>query len=132
MIAIKLRPIGKKKQITYRIVVLPKKSKLVGEYIDDLGWYNPHTDKFSVDFDKAKKWIASGAQPTDTVHNILVTAKIIKGPKIRLQKKSKQTKQETSAQEAPAQEAPAQETPAQETPAQEAPAAENPAENPAQ
>jgi small subunit ribosomal protein S16 len=90
MVSIKLRPVGKKKQITYRIVVLPKKSKLVGEYIDDLGWYNPHTNKFLVDAVKTKKWIANGAQPTDTVHNILIKAKIIEGTKIHLLKKSKQ------------------------------------------
>ncbi len=90
MISIKLRPVGKRKQISYRIVILPKKSKLVGKYIDDLGWYNPHTDKFSISSEKAKKWIANGAQPTDTVHNILVDAKIISGPKIQLHKKSKQ------------------------------------------
>jgi small subunit ribosomal protein S16 len=113
MIAIKLRPVGKKKQITYRIVVLPKKSKLVGEYIDDLGWYNPHTDKFLVNAEKTKQWLVKGAQPTDTVHNILVTAKIIEGPKIRLQKKSKQ---ESKIQAAPA--APVSETssPAEESP----------------
>ncbi len=90
MISIKLRPVGKRKQISYRIVVLPKKSKLVGKYIDDLGWYNPHTNKFSISSEKAKKWIANGAQPTDTVHNILIDAKIVDGPKIKLHKKSKQ------------------------------------------
>lgn len=112
MIAIKLRPVGKKKQITYRIVVLPTKSKLVGKYIDDLGWYNPHTDKFMVDSAKVKKWISNGAQPTATVHNILVTAKIIEGTKIPMQKKSKQEPKpaETVApMTAPAESQPAQE-----------------------
>ena len=90
MVSIKLRPVGKKKQITYRIVILPKKSKLTGEYIDDLGWYNPHTDKFVLDAERAKKWLSNGAQPTDTVHNILVTAKLIEGKKVPLHKKSKQ------------------------------------------
>jgi len=103
MVSIKLRPIGKKKQITYRIVVLPKKSKLVGKYIDDLGWYNPHTNKFLLNVEKTKQWLSNGAQPTDTVHNILVTAKIIEGPKIQLQKKSKQGSK--SAEKAPKAEA---------------------------
>lgn len=93
MISIKLRPVGKKKQISYRVVILPKKSKLVGRYIDDLGWYNPHTNKFLINAEKAKQWLANGAQPTDTVHNILVDAKIIEGKKIPLQKKSKQQKE---------------------------------------
>lgn len=93
MISIKLRPVGKKKQISYRVVILPKKSKLVGKYIDDLGWYNPHTNKFLINAEKAKQWLANGAQPTDTVHNILIDAKIIEGKKIPLQKKSKQQKE---------------------------------------
>jgi small subunit ribosomal protein S16 len=95
MISIKLRPVGKKKQISYRVVVLPKKSKLVGKYIDDLGWYNPHTNKFLVNAEKAKQWLANGAQPTDTVHNILVDAKIIDAKKIPLHKKSKQHKEKS-------------------------------------
>ena len=103
MISIKLRPVGKKKQITYRVVVLPKKSKLVGKYIDDLGWYNPHTDKFAINLEKAKQWIANGAQPTATVHNLLVDAKVLGDKKIPLQKKSKKQKE----QPAPAEAAPA-------------------------
>lgn len=103
MISIKLRPVGKKKQITYRVVVLPKKSKLVGKYIDDLGWYNPHTDKFVINVEKAKEWIKNGAQPTATVHNLLVDAKAVEGAKIPLQKKSKKQKEQpASAEAAPA------------------------------
>jgi small subunit ribosomal protein S16 len=89
MIAIKLRPVGKKKQISYRVVVMEKKSKLVGKPIEDIGWYNPHTDTFGITAARAAYWIGVGAQPTDTVHNILVDAKIIHEPKIALQKKSK-------------------------------------------
>ncbi|HPW34242.1 MAG TPA: 30S ribosomal protein S16 [Candidatus Paceibacterota bacterium] len=90
MLAIKLRPVGKKKQISYRIVVLPKRSKLVGKFVDDLGWYNAHTNKFQINSERAKQWIANGAQPTDTIHNILIDAKVITGSKIPLHKKSKQ------------------------------------------
>ena len=89
MIAIKLRPVGKKKQISYRVAVMEKKSKLVGKFIEDLGWYNPHTDKFGINIARATYWVGVGAQPTDTVHNILIDAKIVKGSKIALQKKSK-------------------------------------------
>ncbi len=99
MISIKLRPVGKKKQISYRVVILPKKSKLVGKYIDDLGWYNPHTNKFLINAEKAKQWLANGAQPTDTVHNLLVDAKIIEGKKIPLHKKSKQQKEKPAETE---------------------------------
>ena len=77
MLMIKLKPIGKKKQISYRIIIGEKRSKLKGKFIEDLGWYNPHTDKFLINTERAKKWLSNGAQPTDTVHNILVSAKII-------------------------------------------------------
>jgi small subunit ribosomal protein S16 len=89
MIAIKLRPVGKKKQISYRVAVMEKKSKLVGKFIEDLGWYNPHTNKFGINAQRATHWIGVGAQPTDTVHNILVDAKIVVGAKIAVHKKSK-------------------------------------------
>lgn len=95
MLAIKLRPIGKKKQISYRIVVNEKRDKLNGKFLEDLGWYNPHTDKFSVNKERVQYWVKSGAIPTDSVHNILITAKILEGAKIPLHKKSKQ---EPSAQ----------------------------------
>lgn len=98
MIAIKLRPVGKKKQISYRVAVMEKKSKLVGKFIEDLGWYNPHTDKFGINIARATYWIGVGAQPTDTVHNILVDAKVVQGSKIALQKKSKHPQEPVAAQ----------------------------------
>src|SRR3989344_2942408 len=82
MLAIKLRPVGKKKQISYRVVVMEKKSKLVGKFIEDLGWYNPHTKLCALKQDRIEYWTKSGAQPTDTVHNILVREKVREGPKI--------------------------------------------------
>ena len=124
MVSIKLRPVGKKKQITYRIVILPKKSKLVGEYIDDLGWYNPHPNKFSINKEKAKQWLSKGAQPTDTVHNIFIVAKIIEGSKVQLHKKSKQ---EPKPAESPKEEAKPAEV---ESPAEVS--VEKPSESPAE
>ncbi|MFA7201537.1 MAG: 30S ribosomal protein S16 [Candidatus Paceibacterota bacterium] len=92
MLAIKLRPIGKKKQISYRIVIGEKRSKLDGKSLEDIGWYNPHTNKFSVNAERVQYWMKSGAMPTDSVHNILVTAKLIEGTKIALHKKKKEVK----------------------------------------
>ena len=80
MLMIKLRPVGKKKQISFRVVVVDKKSKLKGKFTDDLGWYNAHTDKFFLDSKKVKKWLSFGVQPT---------AKLIEDKKIPVHKKSK-------------------------------------------
>ncbi len=93
MLAIKLKPVGKKHQRSFRIIVAEKRSKLQGKFVEDLGWFNPHTDKFSLKKERVEYWLKNGAKPTDTVFNLLVTAKILSGPKIAVHKKSK--KQET-------------------------------------
>jgi len=95
MLVIRLKPVGRKNQISFRIVVAEKRSKLNGPYREDLGFYNPATDKFVVKADRAKYWLSVGAQPSDTVHNIFVSAKVIEGPKKTIKiRKAKQTKEE--------------------------------------
>ena len=81
MLAIKLNRIGKKHQPTFRIVVAEKRSKMGGKYVEDLGFWNPREKTVSVNKDRATYWIGVGAQPTDTVHNILVKGLVIKGKK---------------------------------------------------
>lgn len=132
MLIIRLKPVGKKKQISFRVTVGEKRSKLNGKVLEDLGFYNPHSDKFGLKTERIKYWISNGAQISDTVHNILVNGGVIDGPKIKVKmKKSKKVEEVVEAKpEAPAV-APA-ETPT-EIPA-EVPAetpAETPAENPA-
>jgi ribosomal protein S16 len=80
MLVIRLKPVGRKHQISYRIVVTEKRSKLNGPYREDLGFYNPRTDKFSVNAERAKYWLSIGAQPSDTVYNILVDAQSFTRP----------------------------------------------------
>jgi len=87
MLAIKLKRIGKKGQATYRIVVAEKRSKMTGKFTDDLGWWNPHQNKSVIASEKALDWMKKGAQPTATVHNILVKKGILKTEKIELHKK---------------------------------------------
>jgi small subunit ribosomal protein S16 len=89
MLAIKFKRVGKKHQASFRIVVGEKRRKIVGRYVDDLGWYNPRTDSFEIDKKKAEHWIAVGAQPTDTVRNLLIKANIIRGKKKPLHLKPK-------------------------------------------
>ncbi len=89
MLAIKLKRIGKKHQPSFRVVVAEKRSKLVGRFVEDLGWLNPRTKEFQINGDRAGYWIKVGAQPTDSVHNILVSKGIVKGTKRPVHKKSK-------------------------------------------
>ncbi len=89
MLTIKLRRIGKKHQASFRIIVSEKRSKLDGRYVEDLGWLNPRNDEVKVNNERAEYWLKNGAQPTDTVHNLLVKIGLIKGPKRAVHAKSK-------------------------------------------
>ena len=88
MLAIKFKRIGKKGQASFRVIVSEKRSKVNGRFTADIGWYNSRTDQFNVKGDLAKDWILKGAQPTDSVHNLLVKAGIIVGAKKPVHKKA--------------------------------------------
>ena len=72
-VKIRLRRMGAKKAPFYRIVVADSRFPRDGRFIEELGYFNPNTDPAEVklDSDKAKQWIANGAQPTDTVKALL-------------------------------------------------------------
>ncbi|HBG55270.1 MAG TPA: 30S ribosomal protein S16 [Ruminococcaceae bacterium] len=71
-VKIRLRRVGAKKAPFYRIVVADSRFPRDGRFIEEIGYYNPLTDPsvVKVDADKAKAWIANGAQPTDTVKTL--------------------------------------------------------------
>lgn len=71
MLAIKLKMIGKKGQRSFRVIVQEARSKLRGKFIEDLGWYNPHSDKFELKKDRVLYWLKVGARPTETVSQLL-------------------------------------------------------------
>lgn len=68
-VKIRLRRMGAKKAPFYRIVVADSRFPRDGHFIEEIGTYDPMQDPSAVkvDAEKAKKWIANGAQPTDTV-----------------------------------------------------------------
>ena len=72
-VKIRLRRIGAKKTPFYRVIVADSRSPRDGRFIEVLGYYNPLTTPADVkiDADKAKQWIANGAQPTETVKALL-------------------------------------------------------------
>ena len=69
MVKIRLRRIGAPKKPVYRIVVADSRFPRDGRFIEEIGYYNPLEEPsvVKVDAEKAKKWIANGAQPTETV-----------------------------------------------------------------
>jgi len=81
MLTFKLSRRGKKKQPTYRLVVVDKKKDPWGMVKEDVGSYNPHTKKAQFKVERIKFWISKGAQPSATVHNLLVKEKILELPK---------------------------------------------------
>ena len=73
MVKIRLRRMGAKKAPYYRIVVADSHSPRDGRFIEEIGTYDPaaESEKIKVDMERAKYWIANGAQPTDTVRGLL-------------------------------------------------------------
>ncbi|GMU74150.1 MAG: hypothetical protein AMXMBFR44_3490 [Candidatus Campbellbacteria bacterium] len=134
MLKIRLQRYGRTNDPSFRVVVLEgTRGPKAGNHVDQIGFYNAVTKQKSLDTEKAKYWISKGAQPSDTVYNMLVTAGAVEGKKRNvLPKKTpivkEQPVEETAAPETPVAEAPAEapteETPAPETPAEEAPVAE--------
>ena len=97
MLAIKLQRIGKKKQGSFRVVISEKRSKMSSS-IEDLGFFNPYSDKLSINKERVSYWMKEGAQPTDSVFNLLVTAGIVEGKKKAVHAKSKKVQEEVKAQ----------------------------------
>ena len=76
MIKLRLKKNGRKGQPCYRIVAMDSRTKRDGASIEELGFYNPMTDETHLKFERIKARLKDGAQPTETVHNIFVKAKI--------------------------------------------------------
>ena len=73
MVKIRLRRMGAKKAPYYRVVVADSRYPRDGRFIEEIGTYDPTVspDKISIDADRAREWIKTGAQPTDTVRALL-------------------------------------------------------------
>lgn len=82
MLMMRLQRIGRKNDPAYRVVVVDKRTgPKSNKNIDLVGNYYPKTGEVKIDADKAKKWLSNGVQASDTVHNMLVNAKIVEGKK---------------------------------------------------
>lgn len=83
MLKIRLKRVGRSKNPSYRIAVMESSQPRDGKTIEEIGIYNPRNDPsiFTVDKEKAKSWLAKGAQPTDTVAQYFVKEGLIKSLK---------------------------------------------------
>jgi small subunit ribosomal protein S16 len=82
MLMIRLQRVGRRNHAEFRVVVTEKaRAAKTGNIVEQIGNYNPHTDEVSIDKERVEYWMSKGAQPSDTMHNLLVSQKLIKGEK---------------------------------------------------
>ena len=79
-VKIRLKRMGKKRNPVYRIVVADSRSPRDGRFVEEIGTYGPNQEPslVTVNEEAAKKWLANGAQPTETVGKLLKQAGIEK------------------------------------------------------
>ncbi len=102
MLVIRLFRVGKANQSIFKIVVVPKTNPpKSGVFTEQVGTYNPVTKQKTLKADRVKYWLSVGAEPSDTVYNLLVSEKIIEGKKRKI-KISKKKGEGKSKEEKPA------------------------------
>ena len=81
MVRMRLKRMGMKKKPFYRVIVANITSPRDGRNIAEIGYYDPRTvpATIKIDAEAAKKWLANGAQPTDTVRTLLKKSGILEG-----------------------------------------------------
>lgn len=91
MLIIRLQKVGKKHTATFRVVVTQKTTAAKRKYLELLGNINRKTKAVSLNKERILYWISKGAQPSDTLHNLLISQNVIEGKKTPVHKKSKKT-----------------------------------------
>jgi small subunit ribosomal protein S16 len=94
MLTIRLSRIGKKKKPMYRLVVSEKARDPYGRALEILGSYNPFTKELITKKDRIEHYLANGAEMSNTVNNLLLENKIIKGEKVKASKPGKKKEEE--------------------------------------
>ena len=85
MITIRLTRVGKKNDPSFRVIVVDSKKKpKTGNYLEMVGSYDPKVDRVELKGERIKEWMAQGATVSGTVHNLLVSNKIIDAKKINV------------------------------------------------
>ena len=85
MLAIRLTRVGKKNRPQYRIVVQEKSKAVSSNFLEKVGFYDPHDNSekgLKLEVERIKYWMSQGAEVSATVHNILISKGVIEGKKI--------------------------------------------------
>ncbi len=89
MVKIRLSRTGKKNYANYRLVVTNNREKRDSKVIEYVGFYNPHNKELKLEAERINYWLGVGAQPSDTVRNMLVRGGILKKPEFKKEFKGK-------------------------------------------
>jgi len=119
MIVIRFSRVGRKNKPQFRLVVQDNKVAPTGRHIEIVGSWDPHQKVGVFKNERIVYWLGQGAQASNSVHNLLVSQKVIDAKKRAIKMK----KVEAPAVEEPKAEAPVKEAPKAETPVVEAPTA---------
>ena len=128
MLKIRLQRIGRKNDPSFRVIVTDSRNPAKrGRYVELLGTFNPHKDAPILNAERVQYWISKGAQPSLTVHNMLISGGVISGKKLNALPKKTIIKKEAPAVEtqmptpAPTGEAPTEIVPVEATEAPKMP-----------
>ena len=100
MLKIRLQRVGRKNDASFRVVVIEsQRGPKAGDALEVLGFYDPKKNITEIKGDRVTHWISVGAQASNTVHNILVKEKIVKGEKINVLPKKSPIKKEGESKE---------------------------------
>jgi len=71
LVKLRLRRVGKRNQLSYRIVAIEEHLARDGKYIELLGEYNPRRAKLDMNLERVEYWLSKGAQPTNTTRQLI-------------------------------------------------------------
>ena len=85
MLRIRLQRVGRKNEPVFRVIATEHQNAAkTGRVLEILGNYDPRFDKVAIKGERVSYWISKGAKPTSTMHNLLVSQKIIEGKKVNV------------------------------------------------
>ena len=97
MLMIRFQRIGRTNDPAFRIAVLEKeRAAQAGNIVEQVGTYNPKTKALTLNEESIKEWISKGAQPTDSIRNLLITKGVIEGKKVNVLPRKSPVKSEAA------------------------------------
>jgi len=100
MLTLRLSRIGRKNKPVFRVIAVDKAKDPWGTYLENLGNYNPANKETTLNTDRIKYWLSKGAEPSKSLHNLLVAQGLVEGKKIRVSKLSKKRREKLAKEQA--------------------------------